>query len=112
MAKDFSKEQQATIGEALTVYADELLKVYKKTVKLGLPEYRSCAMRSALARMCRQRRACAATADNGMARYDQGDDTGDPIPDDAEDGRDVEEIQPSEKGDDIKQERGDSDEEN
>lgn len=41
MSKDFTKEQHETIGEALTVYGDELLKVHKKMVKLGLPEQKS-----------------------------------------------------------------------
>lgn len=41
MAKDFTKEQQLMIGEALAVYGDELLKLVKKTTKLGLPEQSS-----------------------------------------------------------------------
>jgi hypothetical protein len=77
MGKEFSKEQTSTIGEALAVYGDELLKVHKKMVKLGLPEQQTIKVKYLGVQALRDqvgpaRRDVTVTVTGGKLRGDLG----------------------------------------
>jgi len=72
MAKDFTKEQLVTVGEALAVYGDELLKVHKKMVKLGLPEQQTIKVKYLGVQALRDQTGPTRREETGAVRGDRG----------------------------------------